>query len=50
MTEALTIDYDNFKGATKNRRLHDAYAGFWNLHARLQPTPPYSRRGGRGLF
>lgn len=49
MTEAMTIDYSNFKGATKDRRLHDAYAGFWNLHARLQPVPPYSspRRGGR---
>lgn len=43
--EAMTIDYDNFKGATKERGLHDAYSGFWNIHARLQPSPPYSRAG-----
>lgn len=50
MVEVMTIDYDNFKGATKDRRLHDAYAGFWNLHARLQPKAPYSGRPQRYLF
>lgn len=45
------INYDNFKGSTKDRRLHDAYAGFWGMHARLQPNPPYSaRKGSRGLL
>jgi hypothetical protein len=48
MTEAMTIDYDNFKGATRDRRLHDAYAGFWNLHARLQPRQPYAGNGYAG--
>ena len=47
----MDVDYGNFKGSTKERSLHDAYSGFWNIHARLQPTPPYSggysRRQGR---
>lgn len=38
----MAVDYDNFKGSTKDRRLHDAYSAFWGIHARLQPTPPYS--------
>lgn len=49
--EVLGIDYNNFKGSVRNNKLHDAYAGFWNIHARLQPTPPYSGRAaarGRG--
>jgi hypothetical protein len=35
------IDYDNFKNSVEDNRLHDAYAGFWQLHSRLQPKPPY---------
>lgn len=54
MYEVLGIDYDNFKNSVKDRPLHDAYAAFWNIHARLQPTRPYAtiapRRGGRSLF
>jgi hypothetical protein len=49
MTMAMTVDYSNFKNSVGDRRLHDAYSGFWGIHARLQPTAPYSgRRQGRG--
>lgn len=52
--EVEAIDYGNFKGSVRDRKLHDAYAGFWNIHACLQPTPPYSagrsrRQGSLGL-
>lgn len=30
------IDYRNFKSATKDRSLHDAYLGVWNEMHRLQ--------------
>lgn len=50
MMEVMALDYGNFKGATKDRRLHDAYANFWHDHASLQPTRPYSRERGAGLF
>jgi hypothetical protein len=42
--EVAAIDYGNFKGSVADDRLHDAYAAFWGIHARLQPTPPYSGR------
>ena len=45
-----SIDYDNFKSSVSDRKLHDAYAGFWNIHARLQPSPPYSSRRSGGLL
>ena len=37
------INYGNFKNSVKNNKLHDAFAGFWSIMARLQPIPPYSR-------
>lgn len=46
MMEVMSVDYSNFKGATKDRRLHDAYANFWHDHAALQPSRPYSRERG----
>lgn len=42
--EVMGIKYDNFKNSVREDRLHDAYAAFWNIHARLQPTAPYSGR------
>ena len=33
----------NFKSSVSDNRLHDAFAGFWSIMARLQPIPPYSR-------
>jgi hypothetical protein len=39
--QIMAIDYDNFKNSVEDNRLHDAYAGFWQLHAGLQPKPPY---------
>lgn len=44
MNEAMTLTHTNFKDSVKNHALHDAYAGFWRLHAKLQPRPPYSRQ------
>jgi len=38
------VDYPNFKGSVRDDRLHSAYNAFWGIHARLQPTPPYSGR------
>lgn len=40
--EVRGISYNNFKASVSNKKLHDAYAGFWNIHSRLQPTAPYS--------
>ena len=37
------IGYQNFKSSVYDNRLHDAFAGFWSIMARLQPIPPYSR-------
>ena len=37
------IGYQNFKSSVSDNRLHDAFAGFWSIMARLQPIPPYSR-------
>lgn len=45
--QAEAIGYGNFKGSVKDRRLHDAYSAFWGIHARLQPTAPYSGRRNR---
>ena len=28
----LAIDYDNFKNSVRDRKLHDLYADFWELH------------------
>ena len=52
--EVEAIQYDNFKNSVRNNKLHDAYDSFWHVHARLQPTPPYSagrsrRQGSLGL-
>ena len=43
------VGYQNFKGATKDRKLHDAYMGVWSAVGRLQPGGPYSSglRNGR---
>jgi len=41
VNEVNTIDYGNFKSSTKDYRLHNAYSKMWDVHARLQPTPPY---------
>ena len=38
------IGYSNFKGATRDDRLHDAYNRMWHAHAALQPTRPYADR------
>lgn len=40
--QVLGIDYGNFKNSVKDEDLHDAYAGFWHLMARVQPQRPYS--------
>lgn len=50
--EVMGIRYTNFKASVRNTKLHDAYAGFWSIMARLQPTAPYSgrSRGQKGLF
>lgn len=42
VSQVYQMEYPNFKNEARERRLHDAYAGFWNIHARLQPTAPYS--------
>ncbi|MEN6544469.1 MAG: hypothetical protein ABFE07_00335 [Armatimonadia bacterium] len=45
------ISYGNFKNSVRNSKLHDAYAGFWSIMARLQEIPPYSTsRRQKGLF
>jgi hypothetical protein len=41
------LDYPNFKNSVKDDALHSAYAAFWNVHARLQPTAPYTGRPQR---
>lgn len=38
----MEVDYSNFKNSVREDKLHDAYSAFWGIHARLQPTPPYS--------
>ena len=43
------VEYPNFKNSVKNNALHDAYAAFWNVHALLQPTAPYTGRTQRRL-
>ncbi|WP_441280588.1 hypothetical protein [Tardiphaga sp. 862_B3_N1_1] len=51
MAQAMGINYNNFKDSVRDHKLHDAYAAFWSIHARLQPTAPYSggisRRQGK---
>lgn len=44
------INYGNFKNSVRDNKLHDAYAAFWSIMARLQPIPPYSRGRGRDLL
>lgn len=39
---ALGINYDNFKGSTRDNALHSAYMGVWSSLGRLQPGGPYS--------
>lgn len=46
--QVMSLDYSNFKNSVRDNRLHDAYAAFWNVHARLQPTAPYTGRAQRG--
>lgn len=41
------IGYQNFKSSVSDKRLYDAFAGFWSIMSRLQPIPPYSRGRGR---
>lgn len=45
--EISWIDYDNFKGAVRDRDLHNAYMRVWTAMAALQPSKPYS--GGQPL-
>jgi hypothetical protein len=40
--EVDRITYPNFKSATAEHDLHDAYMGVWTEMARLQEVPPYS--------
>lgn len=49
--QLMYLSYSNFKNSVNNRRLHDAYGAFWGIHAKLQPSAPYSggRFPGRGL-
>jgi hypothetical protein len=42
--QVMGIDYSNFKGSTKDRRLHDAYMDVWGAMARLQSVRPFSFR------
>lgn len=42
----LGIDYDNFKGSTKDKPLHDAYMRVWSNMERLQPGGSYAREDG----
>ena len=44
------IDYPNFKNAVRDDALHNAYSAFWGIHARLQPTAPYTGRAQRGML
>lgn len=45
------ISYSNFKNSVRNNKLHDAFAGFWSIMARLQEIPPYSTsRRQKSLF
>lgn len=39
--EITGIEYVNFKDSVKDHKLHDAYASFWHVMARLQPVRPY---------
>ncbi|CAE6740018.1 hypothetical protein R75465_02226 [Paraburkholderia aspalathi] len=48
-TRLLTLDYFNVKGAIprEKRSLAHAFHDVWEIFARLQPWPPYSRRTPR---
>lgn len=48
MRELDDIDYPNFKSATQDRPLHDAYNRVWGDMVVLQPTPPYSGYDKKG--
>jgi len=41
-TEVEDIDYDNFKSAVTDDKLHRAYLNVWCELSHLQPLPPYS--------
>jgi len=45
--EIMGIQYENFKNSVRDDDLHSAYNQFWNVHARLQPTAPYTGRPQR---
>lgn len=34
--KAMEIDYTNFKDSVEDKKLHDLYADFWQLHWRYQ--------------
>jgi 23S rRNA A2030 N6-methylase RlmJ len=40
--EIEDIDYDNFKSAVQDDKLHRAYLDMWCTMSALQPTVPYS--------
>jgi hypothetical protein len=40
----VNIDYENFKGSTKDRHLHDAYMQIWHVMEELQEIPAYGHR------
>lgn len=44
-THLTSITYRNFKGSTRDHKLHDAYNSVWGVMARLQPHRPYSQYG-----
>ena len=46
--EIMRLNYDNFKNSVDDDKLHSAYGAFWGIHARLQPTAPYSGRRQSG--
>lgn len=48
--EVARINYSNFKNSVIDDALHNAYAAFWGIHARLQPTAPYTGRAQRGML
>lgn len=41
--QVYSLDYPNFKDSVREPSLRNAYSRVWDVMARLQPTPPYSR-------
>jgi hypothetical protein len=39
------IGYSNFKDSVHDNALHASYFTVWHAMARVQPIPPYTRRG-----